>query len=532
MRSLAEPTKTHHRRGPTLGASLLAAVVAMLLWAVPSALAAETIFWNNYREDTIAFAGLDGSGGGLLNTTGGGALIDNPEGMAIDSATGRLFWSSSSGGTEDKGGIFYANLNNSGGAGVLNTVGAPVDEPYGVTIDPVTRTIYWANDSGGTGNNGFIAFAKLDGSGGGVLDTSGATLESPGPVALDLANNRIYWANYGNETISFASLSGGSGGLVDTSGATPPLTITGLAIDQASGRLYWVNNDGGTISYANLSGSGSGDVPIGTATFDDPYGLAFDPATGRIYWANYGHETDEREGAFGFAVFGGGAGDLNIASAPVNGPQNPVIFRGPSGAGAPLIARSATSRALLSCSQGSWAADAPGGYTYQAPQTYGYQWNLNGVPIAGATASSYSATAAGGYTCTVTAANANGTAAQVSAPVQLRAAKFKLALKSGKASTKAGGKAAFKVVATNTGDLASGAGAKLCTKTPKKAGKEVKAAKCASLGKIAGGAKRTVRLKVRAGQSAEGSYKLTLRVRGAKSTKAVKATLVVKVPKG
>jgi DNA-binding beta-propeller fold protein YncE len=455
--------------------------------------------------------------------------VTGSEGLAIDSATGRLYWANFSTGPGNTGGIRFAGLGG-GDGGQLNTGGATVNEPSGIAIDPTTRTLYWTNYDGGNEGKGTISWAKLDGSAAGDLNTSGATVDDPGQIALDTAGGRVYWGNYGDDTISFANLNNsGGGGNLDLSGASPPSTITGLSVSSATGQIYWIDNDGEHISHANLGGGGGGDFDLGGAVIDDPYGLAFDPATGRVYWGNYGVGI-EPTAAFAFTTAGGGGGNINIATAPVDGPQNPVILKAPSGTGAPAITRTPKTT-NLACSQGSWAADYAGSFVYQAPHTYAYQWNLNGVPIAGATASSYTATAPGSYTCTVTAANVNGSTAQVSAAVPINAAKFKLALKSGKASTRPGHKATFRVVATNTGDLAS-AGAKLCVKAPKKAGKEVKAPKCASLKKIAGGAKGTLKLKVGARKSAEGRYKLTFRVRGAKSTKAVKATLVVKAPKG
>jgi len=522
-----DPPKTFRRRGSTFGVGLLAAVLATLLWAVPGASAAETIYWSNYPQNTLASANLDGSGGGRFNT--GGKPSEGSEGLAIDSATGRLYWSSFSSGPGNTGGIFFAGLGG-GDAGQLSTGGATVNEPSGIAIDPVTRTLYWTNYDGGTGDKGTVSWARLDGSAAGDLNTSGATVDDPGPIALDIAGGRVFWANYSTDTISFARLdNSGGGGNLDISGATPPSTISGLSVNPATGQLYWIDNDGEHISRANLTGGGGGDFDYSTAPFLDPYGMAFDPATGKIYWANYDNGNVPAE-AFGFANLSGGGGGIKIASAPVEGPQLPVILKGPSGTGAPVITKAPKS-AGLSCSQGSWAADYAGSFVYQAPHTYAYQWTLNGVPIVGATANAYTATAPGAYACTVTAANVSGSAAQTSAPVQVNAANFKLALKGGKASAKAGGKATFRVVATNTGDLA-GASAKLCVKAPKKAGKEVKAPKCASLKKLAGGAKRTIKLRVRARKSAEGRYRLTFRVRGAKSTKAVKATLVVKAPKG
>ena len=120
-------------------------------------------------------------------------------------------------------------------------------------------------------------------------------------------------------------------------------------------------------------------------------------------------------GAFGFVGLGGGGGAINIATAPVNGPQDPTILKSPTGTGAPALTRDPKAKANLTCSPGTWAADFPGSSVYQAPRTFAYQWTLNGAAIAGATASTYSATSPGTYACLVTAVNQSGAASQTSA---------------------------------------------------------------------------------------------------------------------
>ena len=506
----------------TLFAVGMTVVSVMLLWELPAAQAAETIYWSNYSSNSLAFANLDGSGGGGFDTAG--QEVVGSEGLAIDSATGRLYWANFSSGPGNTGSIRYAGLAG-GDGGQLNTGAATVNEPAGVAIDPVSRTIFWTNYDGGVEEKGTIGFAKLDGSAAGDLNATGATVEDPEAIAVDPAGGRVYWSN-GNDTISFANLNNsGGGGNLDLSGATPPNGIYGLAVNPAVGQIYWIDNNGEHISHANLSGGGGGDFDYGTAPFEDPYGLAFDPTSGKIYWANYGN-SEVRTGVFGFVGIGGGNGGIDVASAPGDGPQNPVILKGPSGAGAPTISRSPHS-AALSCSQGSWAADFAGSFVYQAPAGYAYQWTLNGAPIGGATASTFTATKPGAYSCVVTGSNQNGSATQTSASVQVRAGKLKLVLRKHKARTKAGHAATFGLLATNTGDLPV-SGARLCVKEPKKARKAVKAPKCHSLGKVAAGKKRHLKVRLKALGSAEGAYKVTFLVRGKGKGKPVKANLLVK----
>jgi hypothetical protein len=71
----------------------------------------------------------------------------------------------------------------------------------------------------------------------------------------------------------------------------------------------------------------------------------------------------------------------------------------------------------LTCQVGSvtWGADLPESFLYRAPQSFGYQWSLNGSDIAGAISSSYPAFEPGTYTCRVIAANEAGSSSLTSA---------------------------------------------------------------------------------------------------------------------
>ncbi|HWP32843.1 MAG TPA: hypothetical protein VNL97_03750, partial [Solirubrobacterales bacterium] len=480
------------RRIPALLSCVLAVAAAAMLWMASSAGAAELLYWDNYEEDNVAFANIDGSGGGPLNLAG--VTLNDPEGMAFDSVTNRLYVASSNGGPGEKGEILFVNLDGTG-AGVFSAPGAPVESPEGIAVDPVTRMIYWANGEGA----GSIAWARLDGSSGGVLNTTGATFNGPYKIALDPVAGRIYWANYkpAPEVISFANAdNSGGGGDLNLAGATPPEGITALVTDPAGGRIYWLAES--NVSFASLGGGSGGDVGLTGSVFDNPYGLALDPSIGRLYWANYGHG-EERIGAIGFASTAGGGGAINIATAPVKGPQDPVILKSPSGTGAPEVTRSSKSRSSLSCSTGGWAADFAGSFVYQSPRTLAYQWTRNGTAVSGATAATLEAKSAGKYACSVTATNQAGSASQTSAAINVKAAKLKLTVK--KATAKAGGTAKFKVKAVNQGDIKS-KNAKVCVKVPKSAKGDLKAPKCKSLGKLKGRGKRSATLKMKVGASA------------------------------
>ena len=512
------------RRGHRLpmGVALIALTLFAVLALATRAHAAENIYWDNYNGptegDSVSFSDITGAGGGTLNL--GGAKLDSPEGMAYDTVTNRLFVGS---GLGEKGQILAINLDGSG-ASAFAPAGATIEEPEGVVVDPATRMIYWVNTEG----TGSIGWAKLDGSAAGLLNTSGATLSGPYRIGLDPVGGRVYWDNTtpNPDVISYANANNsGGGGNLNLTGAPAPTFISGFSVDPAGGRLYWIDETGKKIGFASLApGGNGGEVNLAGAPFKEPYGLAFDPSIGRLYWGNYGNN-EERANALGFVNFGGGGGGgVSPATATVHGPQDPLIIKSPTGTGAPAVTRDSKERAKLSCSTGSWAADFPGSFVYQAPRTYAYQWSRNGKAIAGATATTYRATKAGSYTCTVTAANQTGSASQTSAGLKVKAAKVKLTTKK-KAKTKPGKTVTFKVKAVNQGDIKSN-NAKVCVKLPKAAEGGPESAEVQVARQAEGSGQEEATLKIKVEPSAGGTYKVTFQVKGSPG-KAAKAKIIV-----
>ena len=391
--------------------------------------------------------------------------VDHPEGLAIDSAAGRVYWIDRDG-TEYS--IRFANLDGSGG-GILNTTGASVVNPHGLAIYPAAGRIYWANFA-----DPFIYFAKLDGSGGGKLDTTGALVEQPVGLTVYPAQNRIYWANFdgGEHDIDFANLDGsGGGGTLDLSAATHVDMPRSIAIDASTNRVYWANSSSPAITFVN--GSEGGSVFTDGLETDNLQGIAIDPIAQRVFW---GAEND----TLGFASIteGGPLGLLDTTGATRDSPAWPVLlyvprntaaptvtaFRSPvprilrkPKPGRPLVPLVASHTATLSCSQGSWAGDLLESFLYRAPQRISLQWLRNERPIPGATTSSLVATEVGDYTCRATASNGAGSTAQDSASVNISAS-----LRLGKAVLNAEkGIAKIPVATSGTGVVAlSGKGVK------------------------------------------------------------------------
>jgi hypothetical protein len=264
--------------------------------------------------------------------------------------------------------------------------------------------------------------------------------------------------------------------------------------------------------------------------------MAFDPASGRFYWANYGNN-EEQANAIGTVTLAEVTGGITPEAAPVDGPQDPLILKSPTGAGAPQVTQNGTA---LSCSQGSWSQDYPGSYVYGAPVSYSYQWLQNGQAITGATASIYRATATGSYSCMVTGTNVSGSASQTSGSVGVTVtpkaaapapAKLSLTLVTKKPHAKAGKVSVVKLRVSNGGATAS-TPTKVCAKLTKKAKKGLVAPKCASVGAVAAGGSAVATLKVKTKPKVKGTYKFTAQMQGVTPVPvSVKVTAAMKAGK-
>lgn len=254
----------------------------------PEGMAIDTVTGTLYvassgsgEHGAILWAKLDGSGAGVLSTPG--APLDSPEGVAVDPATRTIYWANTGSGSEDLGSIGWAKLDGSGG-GTLNTTGTKVEYPYKIAIDPAANRVFWAN----TGETETVGFANLNNTGGGgILNVTGATApRGISGLSVDPAAGRLYWLDTQAGTVSYAALNGTGGGDVNLSGASFNGPY-GLALDPSKGVLYWGNygaseERAGAIGYASVNGGGGG-ITIPTAPVDgvqDPLVLKGPTSTG------------------------------------------------------------------------------------------------------------------------------------------------------------------------------------------------------------------------------------------------------------
>jgi hypothetical protein len=210
------------------------------------------IYWTNKTTidsvpSTISFADLDGSGGADLPATG---ARGHQAGFAI--LDGKGYWAGALSTTPF--GIAFAALNGAGGGMLTITPPSDAIAPRGgVAIDPVEKRIYWVTVSSA------IASANLDGSDTRLLATPGATVELPTDLHVDLVNRRIYWSNIfvGNDQrFGYANLDGTGGGeiMLPNDGRSDT-----FAVDSVGGQIYWPG-PGAELWSVNVDGSDAGEV--------------------------------------------------------------------------------------------------------------------------------------------------------------------------------------------------------------------------------------------------------------------------------
>ncbi len=207
------------------------------------------VYISDYDAGSISSFNLDGSGLAVLRSG-----LDGPNAMSIDYAEDQLYWDTSNG-------IQRGDLNSTDVAQFEDFVTGQANDPDGICIDPVSRTIFWVNYNGGVWKK------NLDGTG----EAEIIPLVEGG--SLVVANNRIFFDQYvgaGDIHLKSAKLDGTDIAVLATGISR---VVYGLAFEAVGQKIYWGDRNKGTIMRANLDGSAA--EPWYVAAGTSPRGIVF-----------------------------------------------------------------------------------------------------------------------------------------------------------------------------------------------------------------------------------------------------------------
>ncbi len=129
------------------------------------------------------------------------------------------------------------------GSGPVKTLFVDPNQPSGVSIDPARGKIYWANFANGFHLTGKISVGAIDGSG--IATVLYSALDGPSGIAIDPSTNTLWTTMQEDDTIKRSTLDG-SGPLGTI--ASSPNSPDGVAADLNGGNLFWANVNPDSIS--------------------------------------------------------------------------------------------------------------------------------------------------------------------------------------------------------------------------------------------------------------------------------------------
>lgn len=201
------------------------------------------LYVSDYAANKIFKSDLDGSNVEDFRTG-----LDKPIAMAFDYQENRIYWNTSSG-------VQRADLGSNDLSQKEDFVTGQSNDPDGLAIDPISRKLFWINYDGGVWSK------NLDGTGEKEIlpDVEGASIMVVG--------NRIYYDEYiasGDIRIKSANFDGSN---VTTLATGVSRVVYGLAYDPKEAKIYWGDRSLNTMMRANLDGIGAPEAfYIGTSS--------------------------------------------------------------------------------------------------------------------------------------------------------------------------------------------------------------------------------------------------------------------------
>lgn len=190
------------------------------------------LYIADYGAGKIYRSNLDGSN--LQEFRSG---VGDPNGLAIDYEMNQLYFDTSNG-------IRRADLDDETLNQYEDFVTGQANDPDGIAIDPVTRKLFWNNYDGG------VWVKNLDGTGQAEIVPGG---QGGGSIAV--VGNRIYFDEYMGSGDIYLKSANFDGSGVTTLATGISRVVYGIAYEPEEEKIYWVDRNKRMIMRSNLDGS-------------------------------------------------------------------------------------------------------------------------------------------------------------------------------------------------------------------------------------------------------------------------------------
>ncbi|HZV70372.1 MAG TPA: PKD domain-containing protein [Saprospiraceae bacterium] len=207
------------------------------------------LYVSDYGGGQIIQSDPDGTGQIIFRS----GLI-GPNGLSIDYQQNQLYWDTDSG--IQRGDINSTDVNQK-----EDFVTGQANDPDGLAVDLVNRTLYWINYNGGVWRK------NLDGTG----EIEIIPLVEGGSILV--VEDRIYYDQYvasGDIHLKSANLDGTEIAVLTTGISR---VVYALGYEPAGQRIYWGDRNPGTIMRARRDGSEA--APFYTSAGSSPRGIVF-----------------------------------------------------------------------------------------------------------------------------------------------------------------------------------------------------------------------------------------------------------------
>ena len=194
---------------------------------------------------------------------------------------------------------------NPDGTGLTTLVEEGRKLPDGLAIDIAAGRLYWTNMGNPKANDGSILRSDLDGKNLTTIVPSGGTF-TPKQLQIEKSTGKLYWCDREGMRVMRCNLDGSSiETLVDTSrgnpppGADPTKWCVGIAVDIEKGKFYWTQKGGdnagqGSILRASITmpqgqtAANRRDIELLYDGLPEPIDLDIDPGARMLYWTDRG----------------------------------------------------------------------------------------------------------------------------------------------------------------------------------------------------------------------------------------------------